>query len=182
MQPVNGGRKRNNVLTLWFFCFLLAKLFFFFFLFYPDALWAGWASSNHSKYCCHLFKHSNIDAKVPEELDRLGKLDKSALKTIAVESGRWKSLGTGLDRWSRPFNKRAKSWIWSWVKAWERRRMWVLNSPGVGTVLYCGQCWEGDQTSFSDGTNIEPRCCVDYRDWRAGVYPKSQQLEIYLWR
>lgn len=86
-------------------------------------------TGGRTKYCYHLFKHCNVDAKVPAEQDRLGKLDKSALKTIAVGSGRWKSSGTGLDRWSRPLNKRAKSWIWPWVKDQEHRRMWVLNSP-----------------------------------------------------
>lgn len=79
-------------------------------------------TGGRTKYCYHLFKHCNVDAKMPEEQDRLGKLDKSALKTIAVGSGRWKSSGTGLDRWSRPLNKRAKSWIWPWVK--DRERIW----------------------------------------------------------
>lgn len=169
-----GGR---GIMCL-LFVFLVSNAFFL----YADALWAGWASSNHRRknYCCHLLKYCNVNIKVPEEQDRLEKVVKSALKTNAVGSGRWKSSVTGLDRWTRPLNKRAKSWIGPWVKARGCRRMWILYFPGVRTVLYCGQRWEGDQTSFSDGINTEPRCCVDYRDWWAGVYPKSQQQEICL--
>lgn len=137
-------------------------------------------TGGRTKYCCCLFKYCRVDAKVPEEPNRVEKLDQSALKTVAVGSGRWKSSGTWLDRWTCPLNKRAKSWIWPWVKAIEFRRMWILNSPGVRTVLNCEQCWEGDETSFSDGIYTEPQCCVDYHDWRAGVYPKSQQQEICL--
>lgn len=61
-----------------------------------------------------------------------------------------------------PLNNRAKFWIWPWVRGQKRRCMWILNSPGVRTVLYC-EATQGRRSNliFWWDQYWSHECCVD---------------------